>query len=100
MIQIVSLSYKGAANSSEMTEYRERVRPLLVKYGAERVSSARVLHAEPDDPIEIHVTRFADNEGYAAMLTDPDYLALEDLRNTAMKHVRNYVTEEYVVFLD
>ena len=100
MILIVSKSYSASANGPEMTAYRERMQPLLLKYGAERISSARVLRTQPDDPLEIHVTRFADKAEFDAMRADPDYLALEDLRQAAMKDVRTYIAEEYVTFLD
>lgn len=103
MILIVSISYNTSETSPEMNEYRERVRPLLIKYGGERVSSARIIGSQPDDPgkpAELHVTRFADKDAFAAMRADPDYLALEDLRKVAMKDVQIHMAEEYVTFLD
>ncbi len=100
MILIVSASYGESAANPAMVEYRERMQPLLLKYGAERVSSARVIHTQPDDPRELHVTRFPSKAGFEAMMADPDYLAMEDLRKAAMTHIRIYIAEEYVTFID
>jgi len=100
MILIVSLSSGASANSPEMTAYRAHMQPLLLKYGAERLSSARVLPPQPDAPLEIHVTRFPDKAEFDAMRADPDYLALEDLRQAATQHMHTYIAEEYVTFLD
>jgi uncharacterized protein (DUF1330 family) len=100
VILVVSLSGEVSASGPEMAEYRARMQPLLLKYGAERVSSARVLESPGDDPREIHLTRFPDKATFDALRADPDYLALEDLRQVAMAHVRTYVADEYVTFLD
>lgn len=100
MILIVSMSGGTSANGPEMTAYRESMQPLLLKYGAERISSARVLSPQPDTPLEIHVTRFPDKAEFDAMRADPDYLALNDLRQAAAKHMHTYIAEEYVTFLD
>jgi hypothetical protein len=99
VILIVSAIHGALADTAAMTELRERMQPLLLKYGAERVSSARVLTSGPDDPHEVHIMRFS-TQAYDAMLADPDYVALDNLRAVAMDGIRTYVAEEYVTFVD
>jgi len=100
VILIVSAAYRDTDEGPAIAEYRERMQPLLLKYGAERVASARVMRTQPDDPVEFHITRFADKAEFDAMRADPDYLALEDLRREVTKDIRNYFAEEYVTFVD
>jgi len=100
MILVVSLSGGASAARPEMAEYRERMQPLLLKYGAERVSAARILESPGDDFREVRLMQFPDKATFDALRADPDYLALEDLRRAAMVDIRTYIAEEFVTFLD
>ncbi len=105
MILVVSMSIGTPADEAVTAQYNAGIQPLLLKYGAERVSSARVLaeHAAESHelrPDEIHIMRFRNRVMFDAMRADPAYLALEPLRETALKHVRSYIAEEFVTFLD
>ena len=100
MIQIITLFFNGMAASPDVRDYRRAVEPLLIKHNARRISWAKVLNSHIGEPDEIHIVRFETSNDFAAFQADPEYQALQDLRNSAMLGTITYLTEEYVTFLD
>jgi len=100
VIQIVTLFFNGMATGPDVRNYRRAVEPLLIKHNARRISCAKVQNSRIGEPDEIHIVGFETSSDFAALRSDPEYLALGELRENAMLGTITYVTEEYASFLD
>lgn len=58
--------------------------PLLDEHGGRLVARETVVRASQDDPLEVQLIEFRDQEGLDGYLSDPRRLALEDQRAQAV----------------
>jgi uncharacterized protein (DUF1330 family) len=72
---------------AELVAYEDRVLPMLARHGGHMIS--RVRRADGgNDPYEVHLIDFPDDDAVAAYLEDPERLALSDMRDEAVLATR------------
>jgi uncharacterized protein (DUF1330 family) len=76
-----------AGKEAELVAYEDRVLPMLARHGGRMLH--RVRRADGgNDPYEVHLIDFPDDDAVAAYLEDPERLALAAMRDDAILATR------------
>lgn len=100
MIQIIVLLYHGPGGKPALDAYGARVLPILHQYGGRMVSASRPSEPRDGDPDAIDIIQFDEMTGYDAFRADPRHADLVEMRQTAIRDVRLYITDQFVTYID
>ena len=83
-VELCVLLWAHPGRSAALADYEDDVLQLLSRHGATLVSRVRTTEASDDAPTEVHVIRFASQDGFEAYLTDPTRAAMSERRDFAI----------------
>lgn len=83
-VELCVLLWAHAGRGAELADYEDDVLRLLGTHGATLVSRVRTTQASDGAPTEVHVIRFATQDGFGAYMADPARAAMSERRDFAI----------------
>ena len=97
---IVASLFIHSGRQAEFEQFESAAESIMVRYGGgieRRIGFPS--GANPDQPHEVHILTFPDQEAFARYRADADLLALADLRARAIRHTTVWVGSELSGFI-
>ena len=95
MIQIIALLYASDNGIEALRAFESQVLPILREHGGTLISASSNDNRDSHEPDEVHVIQFPSQIEYEAYKNDIRVMALQKIKETAIKKMDIYVTNQF-----